>query len=269
MHWKQPSRRYAELQPGTSFDQAGAAMSLLHTDVRPELPLALRRRPWHLIWFAGISAVSFLLPFLLTSVWRLQHDLYYLIYFVITACMLAAYVRSSGFDLAERFGSRRRSSLLVGLIAAAFVVWSVLARIEATPRPAGLYFLFEIFWRGAIYGVVDALLLSAFPGLVALGLMQSDISGLLRRTTYGVLTLLLVVFITVAYHVGYEELRDRDVVGPMLGNAVISMPVIATANPIGSIIAHTAMHLAAVTHAYESKDRLPPQVFVRHAYPRQ
>jgi hypothetical protein len=222
---------------------------------------------WHLSWFAGISAVSFLVPFLMTSVWTLQHDFYYLIYFVTTLSMLAAYGRSSGVDLAERFRVRRRLSLLVGLPATAFVVWSVLARMDATPRPVGLYYLFEIFWRGAAYGVVDALLLSAFPGLVALGLMRSNISGLLRRTTYGVLTLVLVIFITVAYHVGYEELRDRDVVGPVLGNTVISMPVIATANPIGSIVAHTAMHLAAVTHAYESKDRLPPQVFVGHAAP--
>lgn len=224
---------------------------------------------WHLVWFAGISVVSFLVPFLLTSVWRLQHDLYYLIYFVTTVSMLLTYVRSSGFDLLDRFRSRRRSSLVVGLIAAAFVVWSVLARIDATPRPPGLYYLFEIFWRGAVYGVVDALLLSAFPGLVALGLMRSNISGLLRRATYGMLTLVLVVFITLTYHVGYEELRDKDLVGPVLGNVVISIPVIATANPIGSIVAHTAMHLAAVTHAYESKDRLPPQVFARHPDPSQ
>ena len=222
---------------------------------------------WHLVWFPGISVVSFLVPFLLTSVWRLQHDLYYLIYFVTTVSMVVTYVRSSGFDLRDRFRSRRRSSLVVGLIAAAFVVWSVLSRIDATPRPPGLYYLFEIFWRGAVYGVVDALLLSAFPGLVALGLMRSNISGLLRRATYGMLTLVLVVFITVTYHVGYEELRDKDLVGPVLGNIVISIPVIATANPIGSIVAHTAMHIAAVTHAYESKDRLPPQVFVRHVSP--
>jgi hypothetical protein len=118
---------------------------------------------WHLIWFTGVSAGSFLVPFLLTSVWTLQHDLYYLIYFVTTLSMLAVYVRSSGFDLAERFRSRRRSSLLVGLIAAAFVVWSVLARVDGTPRPAGLYYLFEIFWRGAVYGIVDALLPAPSP----------------------------------------------------------------------------------------------------------
>lgn len=182
--------------------------------------------------------------------------------------MLAAYVRRSGLALAEQMRKRWRSSLVIGVAASAFVVWSVLARIDATPRPTGLYFAFEFFWRGAVYGVVDALLLSAFPGLVALGLMGNDISGWLRRTAYGGLTLVLVVLITVIYHLGYEDFRNRDVFDPVLGNTVISIPVIATANPIGSIIAHASMHLAAVTHAYESKDRLPPQVFVDRAHRR-
>lgn len=176
--------------------------------------------------------------------------------------MLAAYVRLSslGFVLADQIRMRCRSSLVLGMAASAFVVWSVLARIDATPRPTGLYFAFEFFWRGAVYGVVDALLLSAFPGLVALGLMGNDISGWLRRAAYGALTLVLSVVITVTYHVGYDDFRNRDLAGPVIGNAIISIPVIATANPIGSIIAHASMHLAAVTHAYESKDRLPPRV---------
>ena len=176
--------------------------------------------------------------------------------------MLAAYVRRSGLALAEQMRKRWRSSLVIGVAASAFVVWSVLARIDATPRPTGLYFAFEFLWRGAVYGVVDALLLSAFPGLVALGLMGNDISGWLRRTAYGALTLALSVLITVIYHVGYDDFRNKDVAGPVLGNVVISIPVVVTVNPLGSIVAHASMHLAAVTHAYESKDRLPPQVFV-------
>jgi hypothetical protein len=219
---------------------------------------------WHLAWFAGVSGIAFLLPFMLTSVWRLQHDVYYLVYFVITLTALMLYVRRSALDVWERLRSRSRSSLVLGLAAAAFVVWSVLARVEATPRPTGWYFAFEVAWRGLAYGVVDALLLSAFPALVAWGLMRGRIDGVTRRLAYGVLSLALVTVITVAYHVGYEDFRNREVVGPVVGNTMISVPVIATANPLGSVLAHAAMHIAAVTHAYESKDRLPPQVSAAH-----
>jgi hypothetical protein len=215
---------------------------------------------WHLGWFAGVSILAFLMPFLLTSVWRLQHDLYYLIYFAAAITALVFYVRRTGFDLPARLRSRWIASLVLGAAATAFVVWSVLARVDATPHPTGSYFVFEIVWRGLIYGVVDALLLSAFPALVAWGLMRGRIEGAARRLGYGALSLVLVTTITVIYHIGYEDFRNREVVGPVVGNAVISVPVIATANPLGSIVAHAAMHIAAVTHAYESRDRLPPQV---------
>jgi hypothetical protein len=219
----------------------------------------------HLAWFTGVSLLAFLLPFLLTSVWLLQHDLYYLIYFAATLAALVLYLRRFGSTWRHPLAARWRSSLTLGLAAGAFVVWSVLARVDPTPRPTGWYFACELVWRGLAYGVVDALLLSAFPALVAWNLMRGRIAGTRRRLAYGSLTFALVTIITVTYHVGYEDFRNRDVAGPVVGNAVISVPVIVTANPLGSIVAHTAMHVAAVVHAYESKDRLPPQVRVGQA----
>jgi hypothetical protein len=217
-------------------------------------------RLWDVVWFAGVSLLSFLLPFVLTSMWRLQHDVYYLIYFAVTITALGLYVRRSNTDIRALLRARWGWSLALGVGATAFVVWSVLARIDATPRPSGWYFAFELVWRGLLYGAVDALLLSAFPGLVALRLMRGRIDGAMRQLVFGGLSLFLVTVITVVYHIGYEDFRNHDVVGPVVGNIVISVPVIATANPVGSIVAHAAMHVAAVTHAYESRDRLPPQV---------
>jgi len=151
----------------------------------------------------------------------------------------------------------------LGVASGAFVTWSVLGRIDSTPHPSGAYFAFEILWRGVVYGIVDALLLSAFPGLVAWELMQRNIAGAGRRTSYGVLTLALVGIITATYHAGYKDLRNVSGISqPEIGNTIISLQVIASANPAGSILAHVSMHLAAVTHSYESKDRLPPQVSV-------
>jgi predicted secreted protein len=217
---------------------------------------------WHLTWFAAISAVAFLLPFTLTSVLDLHHDVYYFVYFTATLLLLRAYVNASGIDILARLRSRWQASLAIGVVVSAFVVWSVLARIDSTPHPDGLYFAFEILWRGAVYGFVDALLLSAFPGLIAFALMREDIGGIARRAAYSGLTLALVVLITGVYHWGYEDFRDGDIIQPETGNTIISLPVVLTANPLGSLVAQTSMHLAAVTHAYESDDRLPPQTYV-------
>jgi hypothetical protein len=42
------------------------------------------------------------------------------------------------------------------------------------------------------------------------------------------------------------------------GNVLISIPTLATANPVGSVVAHVSQHITAVTHAYESRIFNPP-----------
>lgn len=212
-------------------------------------------------WLSGISLLAFLTPFLFSSLLDLQHDLYYLLYFAITLGALSLYVKVNGVDVVAAAARNWKLSLGVGLAAGAFVVWSVLARLDSTPHPGGLYFAFEVAWRGVLYGIVDALLLSAFPGMVVWQAMGGQVAGPGRKLMYSASTLLLVMVITAVYHLGYEDLRTSEGIrNPEIGNTVISLPVIVSTNPVGSIVAHTSMHLAAVTHAYESEDRLPPQV---------
>jgi hypothetical protein len=72
----------------------------------------------------------------------------------------------------------------------------------------------------------------------------------------------MVWIITATYHLGYEQFREDGVAGPETGNTIISLPAIVTANPAGAVVAHAAMHVTAVTHAYETDLYLPPQTFV-------
>jgi hypothetical protein len=125
-----------------------------------------------------------------------------------------------------------------------------------------VYFAFQIVWRGAAYGLVDAMLLTAFPAMVAFTLMRSDVSALPRRGAFALLTLVLTIIITATYHLGYDQFRQDGVAAPETGNVIISLPTLASANPVGSLIAHVAMHEAAVTHAYETDTFLPPQTSV-------
>jgi hypothetical protein len=239
------------------------AFRITHQDGQVRSSGSTDTRLAQLAWFAAVAFVAFLVPLVFSSTLDLQHDVYYFVYFAITCSVLGLYVRANDIDLMQVFTRNWKLSLAVGAASAVFVVWSVLGRLDLTPHPSGAYFAFEILWRGAFYGVVDALLLSAFPGLVAYELMNRDLSGLSRRIAYGAITLALVMVITATYHYGYKDLQNtRGISQPEIGNTIISLPVIVSANPLGSIVAHTSMHLAAVTHSYESKDRLPPQTFV-------
>jgi hypothetical protein len=215
-----------------------------------------------LAWFSAGAAIAFLVPFVFSSVLELHHDLYYAVYFAAVIAFLATYAQATQLDLGALLMRNWRWSLGLGLIASAVLVFAVLNREDSTPHPDGLYFVFEIGWRGALYGAVDALLLTAFPLAVAFSSFGGRLDTLIRKAGYAAVTFGLVWIITATYHLGYEQFRDDGVGGPETGNTIISVPAIASANPIGAVLAHAAMHVAAVTHAYETDLYLPPQTFV-------
>jgi hypothetical protein len=212
----------------------------------------------HGAWFALGSAVAFLIPFVGISVLDLHHDLFYLVYFVATAVLLAAYVQTEHVDVRTIVRHAWPWSLGIGAVIGLAQLWNVLGD-DATDRPSGAYFVFELLWRGVTYGIVDALLLSAFPGFVAYCILRGKVGGLVGKLRFTALALPLVLVITATYHLGYPQYREDGVRKPEIGNTMISVPMFATANPIGSVVAHATMHTTAVAHSYETDVFLPPQ----------
>jgi hypothetical protein len=213
----------------------------------------------HLAWFAVVCVVAFLVPYLGVSVFDLQHDLFYLVYFAVTIALVATYVGVEQVDVDAIFRRRRRWSLGLGVLLAVFLVFNVLNAEDATERPHGAYFVFELLWRGVGYGVVDTLLLTVFPCFVAYKLLHGRVDGLRGKLRFTALTLPLVIIVTATYHWGYPQYREDGLGRPETGNVLISIPTFATANPVGSVVAHVSQHVAAVTHAYESEIFNPPQ----------
>jgi hypothetical protein len=212
----------------------------------------------HVAWFAFGSAVAFLVPFVGVSVFDLQHDVYYLAYFVTAAAVVALYAHVARVDVRQILTQAWPWSVALGVVAALAVGGNVLGE-DGTDRPGGAYFLFELLWRGVTYGAVDAMLLSAFPGMVAYSILRGRVGGLMGKVQFAGVALPLVLAITASYHLGYPQYREDGVRQPETGNTIISAPMLATANPIGSVIAHATMHTTAVTHAYETPVFLPPE----------
>jgi hypothetical protein len=229
-------------------------MSTYTHPVTRAIPEAVR----HLAWFAGVCVVAFLVPYLGVSILDLQHDVFYLVYFAITIALVATYARVERVAIVEIFQSRGRWSLALGLLLSAFLVFNVFNTEDATPRPHGAYFVFELLWRGVGYGVIDTLLLTIFPCFVAYKLLHGRIGGLKGKLRFTALTLPLVLIITATYHWGYPQYRQDGLSRPETGNVLISVPTFATANPVGSVVAHVTQHVAAVTHSYESRIFNPP-----------
>jgi hypothetical protein len=229
-------------------------MSAYTHPVARAVPQAFRQ----LVWFALVCTLAFVIPYLGVSVLDLQHDVFYLAYFAVTLALLASYVRVEQVDVAEVFRRRWQGSLGIGVVLAGALVFNVFNTEHATARPHGFYFAFELLWRGVGYGLIDTLLLTVFPCLVAYQLLHGHVGGLKGKLRLTGLMLPLVIMITATYHLGYPQYRQDGISRPETGNVLISIPTFATANPVGSIVAHISQHVAAVTHAYESRIFNPP-----------
>lgn len=222
------------------------------------LPTTVSGAARDLGWFAFGSAYAFSIPYLGISVLDLQHDVYYLAYFAAVLLLIGAYVRTEQVDLRALMTRRWRWSLGIGVATAAFLVFNVFKTEDATAHPHGLYFVFELAWRGVGYGLIDVLLLTVFPLIVALRLLHGHVDGLKGKLRLTAVALPMVMIVTATYHLGYPQYRHDGIQRPETGNVLISIPAFATANPAGAIVAHVSQHIAAVTHAYESKIFNPP-----------
>jgi len=219
--------------------------------------------PWiaQLWWFVGGAAAAFLVPFVFSAVLDLHHDVYLAVYFAFVIGFITTYIRRSGIDLGESIRRNWVWGAVAGVVVGVPVVRNVFTETE-TARPDGLYFVFELVWRGFTYGALDAVLLTVFPCLLVYKAIGGPLTTWRKRAGYFAASLALVMTITATYHLGYEHYRDVGVGAPETGNSLISLPMLLTANPIGSVIDHSAMHAAAVIHEYEGETRLPPQADV-------
>jgi hypothetical protein len=213
-----------------------------------------------LVWLGVGIVVSFVVPFVLADQLGIQRDLYYGLYAIATVGLCAAWMADTHQSLRELIAHRWRWALGLGVVFAAISAIIVLTSEDATSHPEGPEFIGAILWRGVVYGATDGLLLSAFPILVVSAAFAGSKLRSRRGGKAAVLALAMAasLLITATYHLGYSDFRSSKVRKPVTGDLVWSIPTLATLNPVGAPIAHAGMHVAAVTHSYETELFLPP-----------
>jgi hypothetical protein len=211
----------------------------------------------HLIYVILGALVGFGSSFIFGDLLTLPVDLYYLIYFGIIIIFFSIYIRKTKLNIREWISKRWVWSVLLGLIFGALMVQNVLSRPE-TERFTGVYLVWAIFWRGLIYGAIDGLLLTSFPWIVTWRAFDVGKKPPGKKIAFGFLAWLFILVVTTAYHLGYSDFRSGKIIQPNIGNTIISVPTLVTANPIGSPITHAIMHITAVIHSPKTELFLPP-----------
>jgi hypothetical protein len=222
-------------------------------------PDARGSKAGHLGWLIGAVLVGFVVSFVFADVLSAPRPWFVLVHTVISGAFLAGYAAWTGLDLKRLFLRHPRLGLTAGVVAGAVAVQFVLSG-SGSPRPEGMELVWAVLWTGVVYGVVDALLLTVMPifAVWSIGFEVGWSSSWPGRIATGFLALLASVLVTAAYHVGFPEFQSPQLVQPLIGNTLFSLAYLLTASPMAPILAHVAMHIAAVVHAHGTSIPLPP-----------
>lgn len=166
--------------------------------------------------------------------------------------------RTEGVDFRIQLQRHWRAGVWLGLIIGGLVMVQVF-RQPASPQPSGLRLVAALVGYGGVYGLVDALALSMIPVLTLYGAQPAEVlrspSG---RIGWAFAALSASALITAAYHAGFAEFRSPALVGPVIGNLLVTLGYLLSGSPIAAFLSHILMHVAAVLHGMESTIQLPP-----------
>jgi hypothetical protein len=149
---------------------------------------------------------------------------------------------------------------LPGAVVVSGVLIIEVVQQPASSRPHCATLVFALLWVGVVYGTLDALWLTVMPVLA----LQHMFERFDRRHYWSgkfiraVVALGASLFVTALYHWGYTEFRGPAIMQPLIGNAIITLGYLLTMNPLTPVVAHIAMHVAAVLHGMATTVQLPP-----------
>lgn len=211
-------------------------------------------------WIVAAAVLGFAITAVFAGLLRLQRSIFLVIYLALAVPFLYVFLHWSKLSIIELIRHNWVWGLIAAVLVGAFTVRNILSQ-PTSPHSQGLSLVFDIAWLGIIYGTLDALFLSVVPVLATwqafstLGLTNT----LPGKVLVGAIALIASLLVTVAYHLGYPEYRvTGGVMGPSIGNGVISLGYILTNNPISAVFSHVAMHIAGVLQGPATVMQLPP-----------
>lgn len=211
------------------------------------------------LWILAASLLGFGISALFSAWLKLSRRVFLIPYIGLTSLFLFWFFRANEIDLFAFLANNWIWGLIAGVIVGAFLVNNVRSQ-PSSQQSTGSDLALDIGWLGLAYGIIDALFLNVMP-VLAVWLSFSQIGwegSWFGKIGVGILALFASLLVTLTYHLGYTEFRNRSVGLVLVGNTLITLAYLLSANPLGAILSHTAMHVAAVIQGPETTIQLPP-----------
>jgi len=210
-------------------------------------------------WVIAASAGGFATSLLFAGVLQLSRNRFLIAYVVYGCILLYTFIALNDIDVAAIGSKNWVWGILAGVLACLFVVRNV--KSQPTSRQTnGARLAGDLAWAGLVYGMVDALFLNVMP-VVATWVGTAEFgwtATFLGKIGVGIIALLASLLVTLAYHLGYPEFRNKRIFQALVGNSVMTLAFLLSGSPLGSLISHPVMHISAVLQGAETTLQLPP-----------
>ena len=217
-------------------------------------------------WVIAAGLLGLTISGLFSGWMRIRRRAFLVPYVIVSSLFLFGFFFLNSINVAELL----LQNWLYGVIAGG-IVGAILARNVLTQPPSKSLEqkppIADVLWVGVAYGVIDALMLNVMP-VVAVWIALEEIgvlSGWSLQIMGALISLGASLFVTALYHVGYTEFRNRSMGLVLVGNTIITLAYLLSTNPLGAILSHAIMHIAAVVKGPESTMQLPPHYSPSHS----
>ncbi|HEX6645056.1 MAG TPA: hypothetical protein VF037_10270 [Gemmatimonadales bacterium] len=216
----------------------------------------MRSRPWK--WTLLAAAAGFASAAIFSLVLHLDRYVFVAAWGVVALAVFVAFARAHRLTLRTQLSRHVLGGIVVGALAGAVLAWTVL-RQPASAVPHGGRMGVDLLWLGVVYGTLDALVLSVLPVLAFYGARPAEeLSTPAGRLRPAAMAIVGSIVVTAAYHLGFREFQGAALVGPIIGNTVVTLAYLVSGSALAPVIAHVAMHGAAVLHGAATTAQLPP-----------
>lgn len=218
----------------------------------------------YVAWILAASLLGFGISGVFAGKLKISRRLFLIPYVALTFLFLYTFLRWSGLSARALFAENWLAGLVAGILVGAFLIINVRSQPRSR-KSRRQELVLDLAWLGLVYGAIDALFLNIMPVLAVWQAVSAAAwsPSLITNIIAGGLALAASLLVTLTYHLGYPEFRNRSIGLVLLGNALITLAFLLSANPLGALISHMLMHLAAVIQGPETTIQLPPHLASR------
>ena len=212
-----------------------------------------------IVWLIGASLIGFGISAIFSGWLKLPRHLFLIPYVTLSGLVLFLFFHKIPIVNKEFWLRNWHWGLVASVIAGAFLVKNVLSQPNSQTAK-GLPFYGDLIWFGFAYGIIDGLLLNVMPVVAVMNILsEKNLMGNIGgQILVGLFALLASLVVTLFYHLGYHEFKNKSVLLVLLGNTIITLTFILSGNPLAAVLTHTVMHVAAVFRGPETTIQLPP-----------